>query len=155
MRKTGNPRHYYKQGALFESTDGGHTFRLVSGGMTEHYGHRGTILWTQGNVVVITHQGGVPGKNEHDGQVYARISLDGGKRWLDGTEAGTPLMGQSKKFLLVPRPPGHSFTAPTLEVSDNHFLTVYFHGDLSKNIALVSGVLWHLENLSCSSSDES
>ena len=54
-------------------------------------------------------------------------------------------MNQSTKFVLLPYPPGHSFTAPTVEVSDNRFLTVYFHGNLSQNRAMVSGVFWHLD----------
>ncbi len=57
------------------------------------------------------------------------------------------LMNQAKKFGLGAYPPGHSFTAPTVALSENRFLTVYFHGNLARNIAAVSGVFWHLENL--------
>ena len=46
MDETGNPYPYYKNGTLFESTDGG---------VTGWYEHRGTILWTDNDIVVITH----------------------------------------------------------------------------------------------------
>ena len=53
-------------------------------------------------------------------------------------------MNQSEKFVLVPKDPGHSFTAPTIEISRNHFLTVYLHGDISKDTATITGVFWNL-----------
>jgi len=132
MRKTGNPMPYYKQAALFESIDGGRTFRPVTGGMTDWYGHRGAILWTDRDVVVLTHSAG-----HNDSRVLARISLDGGRAWVNGTDRGTPLMTKSTKFVLAP---SHSFSTPTVEVADNHFLTFYCIGDF-----LVQGVFWHLE----------
>jgi len=132
MRKTGNPKPYYKQAALFESTDGGRKFRLAHGGMTDWYGHRGSIVWTKRNVVVLTHNAG-----QNDSRVLARISLDGGRTWVNGNEQGTPLMTKSTKFVLAP---SHSFTTPTVELADNHFLTVYCIGDFA-----VKGVFWHLE----------
>jgi CubicO group peptidase (beta-lactamase class C family) len=131
MRMTGNPRPYYKQAALFESTDGGRKFRLVPSGMTDWYGHRGSILWTKRNVVVLTHNAG-----QNDSRVLARISLDGGRTWVDGNEQATALMTKSTKFVLAP---SHSFTTPTVELAENHFLTVYCIGNFA-----VRGVFWHL-----------
>ncbi|MDP7399312.1 MAG: hypothetical protein QF541_20760 [Lentisphaeria bacterium] len=63
---------------------------------------------------------------------------------LDGTKAGTSLINQSKKFVLVPEEPGHSLIAATIELSANRFLMDYFHGDLDKNAKSVSGVIRHL-----------
>ena len=132
MKETGNPQPYYKQAGLFESTNGGRKFRLAPGGMTDWYGHRGSILWTKRNVVVLTHNAG-----QNDSRVLARISLDGGRRWVNGNKQGTPLMTKSTKFVLAP---SHSFTTPTVEIVENHFLTVYCIGDFA-----VKGVFWHLE----------
>lgn len=132
MRVTGNPRPYYKQAALFESTDGGRKFRPVPGGMTDWYGHRGSILWTQRNVVVLTHNAG-----ENDSRVLARISLDGGHTWVNGEEQDVRLMTESTKFVLAP---SHSFTTPTVELAENRFLTVYCTAGFE-----VKGVFWRLE----------
>ncbi len=132
MRSTGNPQPYYKQAALFESTDGGRNFRLVPGGLTDWYGHRGSILWTQHNVVVLTHNAG-----QNDSRVLARISVDGGRTWVDGKEQGTPLMTKSTRFVLAP---SHSFTTPAVELAENQFLTTYCVGGFA-----VKGVFWHLE----------
>ena len=148
-KRTGCPpgaEWVYKQGLLLESNDGGRSFHEVPHGITEYYGHRGTILWTQRNVVVLTHQGGVPNESASDGQLYARISLDGGRSWLSGTETSTSRLNQSKKFLLVPHPPGHSFTAPTIELSPDHFLTVYTWYDEASKTTGVNGLFWHLVN---------
>ena len=41
-------------------------------------------------------------------------------------------MNQSKKFVLVPTSPRSSFTEPSIQVSDNQLLTIYFHGDLNE-----------------------
>lgn len=152
LKKTGAPPDVpsdrpsiYKNGLLLESSDGGRTFHEVAGGLTEYYGHRGTIVWTKNNVVVVTHQGGIPGKSGSDGRLLARISMDGGKTWVDGTRTGTPLMNQSQKLVLVPTPPGHSFTAPAIELSANHFLTVYAHRYPASGPLNIEGVFWHIE----------
>ncbi len=134
----------YKQGILLESSDGGRTFQEVPGSLNEYYGHRGTILWTPRNVVVITHQGGVPGKSAPDGTVLARVSLDGGRTWVNETESGTPSMADSTRFLLVPQPPGHSYTAPTVELEPDHFLTVYNTRHPGWESRAVKGVFWRL-----------
>ena len=149
MAETGNPQPYYKNGVLFESTDGGRTFQVAKGGFTPWYGHRGTICWAQNNVVVVTHNYGGSG----DTRKVARISLNGGKTWVDGNKAGTPFMNKSTKFLLAP---AVGFTSPTIELSANHFLTAaYLYPapyDDFKNPpqfkGAIVGVFWHLERSS-------
>jgi len=116
---------------------------IILGSLTGYYEHRGTILWTGDNVVVVTHQAG--NQSPRWGALFARISLDGGKTWADGSPSGTPRMNQSTRFELVPKPPGHSFTAPTLELSRNRFLTPYLHGSIAAGTATVTGVFWRLE----------
>ena len=123
----------YKNGLLLESHDRGRTFREVPGSLTGYYEHRGTILWTGDNVVVVTHQAG--NRSPSYGALFARISLDGGKTWADGTPSGTSRMNRSTRFELVPKPPGHSFTAPTLELSRGRFLTPYLHGSIAAGTA--------------------
>ena len=98
----------YKNGILLESNDGGRSFKEVAGGLGGFYEHRATIFWAPNDVIVIAHNGGV-----NDYSVQARISLDGGKTWVDGTKTGTPLFNKSKEFELAPDPPGHSFMTPT------------------------------------------
>ncbi len=150
LEKTGCPEDVpspepsiYKNGLLLESHDRGRTFREVPGSLTGYYEHRGTILWTGNNVVVVTHQAG--NRSPRYGALFARISLDGGKTWADGTPSGTSQMNQSTRFELVPKPPGHSFTAPTLELSRDRFLTPYLHGSIAAGTATVTGVFWRLE----------
>ena len=150
LEKTGCPADVpspepsiYKNGLLLESHDRGRTFREVPGSLTGYYEHRGTILWTGNNVVVVTHQAGNQGPRW--GALFARISLDGGKTWADGSPSGTSRMNQSTRFELVPKPPGHSFTAPTLELSRDRFLTPYLHGSIAAGTATVTGVFWRLE----------
>jgi hypothetical protein len=125
---------------LLESKDGGRSFKEAAGGLIGFYEHRGTIFWAPNDVIVIAHQGA------KKGEVFARISLDGGKTWVNGTKKGTPMLNKSKKIELVPSPPGHSFMTPTVEISPNHFLTTYAHLDArSKNLMMVSGVFWHIQ----------
>ncbi|MDE2757998.1 MAG: sialidase family protein [Acidobacteriota bacterium] len=150
LEKTGCPANVpspepsiYKNGLLLESLDRGRTFREVPGSLTGYYEHRGTILWTGDNVVVVTHQ--ASNQSERYGALFARISLDGGKTWADGSPSGTSRMNQSTRFELVPKPPGHSFTAPTLELSRDRFLTPYLHGSIAAGTATVTGVFWRLE----------
>jgi len=139
-----NEAAIYKNGLLLESEDGGRTFQEAPGGLTEYYGHRGTILWTERDVVVVTHQGGVAGQSLPDGRLFARISLDGGKTWVDDTGTGTPSMNQCKKFELVPEPPGHSFTSPTVERAPNEFVTVYCYYGGEEGCG-VNALFWKLE----------
>ena len=110
----------WKGALLLESTDGGRSFREVPSSYLGYYSHRATILWTQDDTVVVA-----SGVGQKDGRRVVRISLDGGRSWVDGTPSGTRLLNQSKMFVLLSPPPTVSFTAPMLELSPNHFLTVY------------------------------
>ena len=146
MMETGNPQPYYKQGALFESEDGGRTFRLAPGGMTEWYGHRGTVYWSPSDVVVVTHHWGGRGNTRK----VARISLDGGRTWVDGTPSGTPRMNYSNKFLLAPVV---GFTSPTIELSPGRFMTAAYHYEHIPEVpdrlkGIVGGIHWTLEKAS-------
>ncbi len=153
LKKTGAPASIesnmpsiYKNGLLLESRDGGRTFAEGSG-----RAHR--ILRDSRDHPL---DGGQPGGGDPSG---------GAPGWRPGRNpAGQnqsrrrpalarrhgnrdTAMNQSRKFVLVPMPPGHSFTAPSVQISENRFLSVYFHGNLSRNIAMVSGVFWRLEHL--------
>ncbi len=135
MTKTGNPRPHYKNGALFESTDGGRTFALAQGGMTDWYGHRGTIYWSRSNVVIVTHSRG-----GRDSRKVARISLDGGKSWVDDTKTGTPFMNRSTRFEVDPET---SFSCPTVERDKDHFFSAVWH--YVETGGEILGVFWQLE----------
>ena len=170
IKKTGCPPDtpsdepvIYKNGLLLESTDGGRTFHETPGGLTDYLGHRATILWASNNVVVVSSAAG----NRENKRVM-RISPDGGKTWVDGTKAGTLLLNQSTKFVFQTAPPTVSFTAPMIELSPNHFLTVYAYwedeslkryyqapknpcpqGDQPGDCPWlgIRALFWHLENL--------
>ena len=51
-------------------------------------------------------------------------------------------MNGAHDFVLVPDPPGFSFTTPTVQLSRHHFLTVYCSG----SPPAVKGIFWHIEN---------
>ncbi len=119
----------YKGGLLLESIDGARSFHEVPDSYLGYYSHRATILWTGNNVVLVTHQ------NE-EGALLARISLDGGKTWLDGTMNGTPAISNSKGFVMTD---DHSFPAPTVELAVDHFLTACV------SQGNVEGFFWHIE----------
>ena len=110
----------WKGALLLESTDGGRSFREVPDSYLGYYSHRATILWSSSDTVVVA-----SGVGRKDGRRVVRISLDGGRSWVDGTRNGTQALNQSKKFALLSPPPTVSFTAPMLELSPNHFMTVY------------------------------
>ena len=143
MKETGNPVGHWKQGALFESKDGGRTFHMPDGGYTPWYGHRATICWSKNNVVVITSAWGGAG----DLRRAARISLDGGRRWVDGTKSGTPRMSDGTRFKLGDV---SGFSSPTVELAKNHFLTAVYHYHHIEAVpqewkGVVGAVFWHLE----------
>ena len=119
----------YKNGRLIESTDRGRTYREAPGALTGYYEHRGTILWTRDNAVIVTHQGCDPTGRDPDGRLLARVSLDGGETWVDGSSTGTRQLNQSTKLEIIPQDPGHSFTSPTVELGEGLFLTVYVCGE--------------------------
>jgi hypothetical protein len=128
----------WKGAILLESTDGGHSFREVPGSYLGYYSHRGTMLWTKENVIVAPHT--AAGLSDY--RLVVNISLDGGKTWVDGTQHGATAMSKARDFVLVPNPPGFSFTTPTVRVSRNHFLTVHCSG----TSMAVKGVFWHIED---------
>ena len=147
MVRTGNPLPYVKQGVLFESMDGGRTFQ--DAGWTNYYGHRATVYWAPSNTVIVTGCGGLGGcllsSCPYGGNLVVRISLDGAKTWVDGTDSGVPDMSEAQTFELVPQPPGHSFTTPTVELSPGHFLTVYGYYWGAAQVLTINGVFWHIE----------
>ncbi len=110
----------YKNGLLMESADGGRTFHEVPGGLTEFYGHRATIVWGSNNLVVVA----ANFQRKNSSRVL-RFSLDGGRTWVDGTSEGTREFNQAKRFPLLTPPLTVSFTSPMLELSPNHYLSVY------------------------------
>ncbi len=128
----------WKGAILLESHNGGRTFHEVPASYLGYYSHRGTMLWTEDNVIVAPHTAAGP----TDYRLVVNISLDGGETWVDGTEHGAPAMTDARDFELVPDPPGFSFMTPTVELSRNHFLTVYCQGHPQKT---VMGVFWHVE----------
>ena len=138
MARTGNPVPMLKQGVLFESTDAGRSWSEV--GFTNYYGHRGNVYFAPSKAVVVTHNGGF-----QDSSVVARVSLDGGRTWQDGSLDGTAILGDAEKFVLAPHPPGHSFTTPTIEVAPSHFFTVYGWYPADSEQLIVNGLFWHLE----------
>ena len=141
----------YKNGLLLDSTDGGRTFRALPGGMTECYGHRGSILWTDNNVIVVTRNHGCKTIEErrargHSGAaVEAQISLNGGRTWVDDGPGGTPHLNRAKPFTLIPFRKAHSFTCPTVELSKNRFLTVFVTGETTEKTTSIQSVVWHIE----------
>ena len=151
-KKTGCPANsppsepsIYKNGVLLESTNGGRSFHEAEGGVADWYGHRGTICWARNDVVAVAHNHGGSGNSRR----VARISLDGGNTWVDGTKAGTPFMNKSTKFLLNGIV---GFTSPTIELSEDHFLTAMYHYSHLPGVPeefkdVVGGVFWHLERI--------
>ena len=142
----------YKNGLLLDSTDGGRTFRVVSDSLTRCYGHRATILWTKQNAVVVTRQHGCETPAERSalghsgGWLVVNISTDGGQTWVADGGAATKAFNKAREFTLVPPRVGHSFTAPTVELAPNHFLTVYAAGPDTKASTTIKGVRWHLDH---------
>ncbi len=134
-----NPTWPFKGAILLESTDGGRSFLEVPGSYLGYYSHRGTLLWTKSNVLVASHLGA----GTTDWSLEVNISMDGGKTWVDGSKSGVNTLNQAKAFVLVPSPPGFSFTSATVELQPNHFMTVY----VSTPGTTVHSVFWHLEDL--------
>ena len=143
----------YKQSVLIESTDAGRTFAPVPGSLTGYYGHRGVILWTKNNVVIVTRQHGSATEAErrargsYGGWVVCHISLDGGRTWVRRGEQAIPQMNQSTAYTLVEPGQCHGFTAPTVEVKPYHYLTVYAAGLRGTETDSVMGVHWHLQDV--------
>lgn len=153
LEKTGVPyppdSYIYKNGLLLESTDGGRTFAEVPGSLLGFGSYRFSMLWNQDNLVVLVSIAGQePGQSTFDNDHVARISLDGGLTWADGTVQGTGELRRAKKFSLVPayRDVGRSdhysaCVASTVELSSNRFLTLCRY----KRDKILKGRFWHLE----------
>ena len=109
----------YKGSVLLESGDGGRTFRELPDSYTGFYAHRGTIYWSPDNVVVVSHNTGyyhnlVPPTARR----CTRISLDGGRTWVDGSRAGTPYLNQSTRFTDI-------IAYNTIAVGKDRFFSAY------------------------------
>ena len=138
-KETGCPPGYlypWKGGLLLESDDGGRSFREVPDSYTGFGAHRGTILWTERGVVVVVHSAATG--------LVARISLDGARTWLTDAGSDTPCMSLSRKYELIPNPPGFSYTTPTLELDSGQFLTVYCSRGTESISPGIYGLFWHL-----------
>ena len=78
-------------------------------------------------------------------ELMMRLSLDGGKTWVTGTKKGTPFYNRSKAYEFAVKGPGsHTSVSPTVEISPNHFLTIYGENYKGKAIA-IRGLFWHIE----------
>ena len=128
----------WKGAIMLESNDGGRSFKEVPDSYLGYYSHRGTMLWTENNVVVAPHTS--PGNRNY--HLVVNISLDGGRTWVDGTPTGTRAMNRAQDFMLTPNPPGFAFTTGTVELSPNRFLTVHAQG--SQTFCSLKGVFWRL-----------
>jgi len=144
-------RMIFKNGLLLESNDGGRSFHEVPGAILGFGGYRGDLLWTPNNVVVATHQRGASFQGTHQrpgsggDELMMRLSLDGGKTWVTGTKEGTPFYNRSKAHeFVVKGPVRHCQTSPTIEISPNHFLTVYGVNYKGQAIS-IRGLFWHIE----------
>jgi len=144
----------YKNALLLDSTDGGRTFRIVPDSMTRCYGHRATILWTDQNVVVVTRQHGCDTAQQcaalgnSGGWLVVNVSTDGGRTWIANGQSTTTEFNQAREFTLVPQRKVHTFTAPTVELAPNRFLTVYVTGPDPNLTNTIIGIHWHLETQS-------
>ena len=157
LRKTGVPyppdpgRSVYKNGLLLESTDGGQSFREVPDALFGFASYRWSAVWTKDNWLILTSVSGqAPGQDKFDNDHVARISLDGGRSWANGTAAGTRSPRKAKKFSLVPayrdigKADHYSNALPaTAELSHNRFMTLCRY----KRDKILKGRIWHLENL--------
>ena len=133
----GNP-WCYKNGLLLESTDGGRSFQEVPNSRTDFGEYRWGIVWTSDNVLILT--------GSHGSSTVARVSLDGGRQWVDGTPAGTTAFNKAKKFPLVPKTPDGDYSASTsrpVELSHNRYLTLYTY----KGPRSLQGRIWQLQDL--------
>ena len=148
----------FKNGMLLKSTDGGRTFNELPGGMTECYGHRGAILWTKNNTVIVTRNRGCRTMEERQSRgrngaaIEVQISCDGGRTWLADDPDRSSHLGGSARFVLVPLKEAHSFTSPTVELSENQFLTVYLAGPDTNTTTDIKTVTWHIDRSSSGSS---
>ena len=145
------PEWAYKNGILLESTDGGRSFREAAGGLFGFGSYRWSVLWTKDDWLILAGNAGQdPGQRESHGDQVLRISLNGGKTWLDGTEEGTSTPAKAKKFAVVPgyrnvgKADHYSASVPaTIQLAKNRFLTFCTY----KKDRILRGRFWRLENL--------
>ncbi len=145
------PEWAYKNGLLLESIDGGRSFREVPDGLFGFGSYRWSAVWTNANWLILASNAGQdPGQKRNFGDHVVRISLDGGRSWLDGTTDGTSAPNKAKKFVVVPayrdigKMDHYSAGVPaTVELSPNRFLTLASY----KRDKILKGRIWHLENL--------
>ena len=145
------PDWAYKNGILLESTDGGRSFREAAGGLFGFGSYRWSVVWTRDDWLILAGNAGQdPGQRESHGDQVLRISLNGGKTWLDGTEEGTSTPAQAKKFVVVPgyrnvgKADHYSASVPaTIQLAENRFLTFCTY----KKDRILRGRFWRLENL--------
>ena len=145
------PNWAYKNGILLESTDGGRSFREVPAGLFGFASYRWSVVWTKANWVLLVGVGGQnPGEKEQVLDSVARVSLDGGRTWLDGSADGTSAPNRARRFSVVPayrdigKRDHYSVGVPvTLELSHNRFLTLASY----KKDRILRGRFWHLENV--------
>ena len=145
------PDWAYKNGILLESTDGGRSFREAAGGLFGFGSYRWSVVWTKDDWLILAGNAGQdPGQRKSHGDQVLRISLNGGKTWLDGTEEGTSSPAKAKKFAVVPgyRDVGkvdhYSASVPaTIQLAKNRFLTFCTY----KKDRILRGRFWRLENL--------
>jgi hypothetical protein len=145
------PDWAYKNGLLLESTDGGRSFREVPGGLFGFASYRWSMVWTEDNwLILASHAGQDPGQQRIFSDHVLRISLDGGRTWLDGTPTGTSLPRKAGKFTVIPayrdvgKADHYSNSVPaTVELSQNRFMTLCTY----KRDRILKGRMWRLENL--------
>ncbi len=145
------PDWAYKNGILLESTDGGRSFREVPGGLFGFGSYRWSAIWTEEDWLILASTAGQdPGQRKSPGDQVLRISLNGGKTWLDGTEKGTSTAAKAKKFMVVPgyrdvgKADHYSASVPaTIQIAENRFLTFCTY----KKDRILRGRFWRLENL--------
>jgi hypothetical protein len=141
----------YKNGLLLESRDGGRTFAELPGGLVGFASYRWCALWTRENRIILTNIAGRdPGAEKVDQDHVARISPDGGRRWLDGTPVGAARFDRARKFPIVPAHPDtgkadhYSDCVPaTVQLAPDRFLTFYRY----KRDRVLGARFWSLENL--------
>jgi hypothetical protein len=141
----------YKNGLLLESRDGGRSFQELPAGLVGFASYRWSALWTRENRVILTSIAGRdPGAPKVDQDHVARISLDGGRTWLDGTSSGSERFDRARKFPIVRALPDigkadhYSDCVPaTVQLAPNRFLTFYRY----KRDRVLRSRVWRLENL--------
>ena len=154
--KAGNPPNTtfcYKNGMLIESMDGGRTFREIPDGLYGYGGYRWSMVWTDSNILILVSFAGYevgeppPHSISKGDRHVARVSLDGGRTWIDGTSSGTVSPNKAKKFTIVPSlgiKNGYStVVSATMQLGQNSFISTYRY----KSDGILGAKFWHLENL--------